>query len=327
MRTLLLALLMAAALGCDCGNVATPCSAMSGTAVVFVGRVFTNSETTRVAIEERLYNVPKDLQEVEISTVGCQLESDESYVIFAGREEDGEIIELSEGAYQVTVAKDGLVLEPEAATVKSDARSCQVLQLDMWPSGRISGTIFDSQEKSLEGVMVQAFAAETLDLLRTATTDSQGTYALGPLPRGKYIVGVNAGPSTDEGPYPPTKREDVEITDGAQVDGINLTLPPARTAAKLRFYVTGLSGQPQSGALVNLTSDDGIQRWFSDDKTTINGWLEAPVYVGEQYLASAWKNDESTQRTDILFGNAAIDVTGDNLLLTITLDHKHRRVE
>jgi len=379
-----------------------PCSAMSGNAVVFVGRVLSGSQPTRIAIEERLYNVPKDVKELEIDTAGFPLESDERYVIFAGRDEEDnlvvvpcsetfklagnehvldalrnhaaggasrlvgtvrrmsgdesdvgvvagaivtadsergtyqemtdaagnfEIRELDEGSYEVRVAKDGLMLDAPNATVMLGAKSCDVLSLDMWPNGRISGTVFDSRKKRLEGVMVQVLAADTLDLLRTTTTDSQGRYVLEPLPRGKYVVGVNAEPMRDEGPYPPTKREDVQIADGEQADGINITLPPARTAAKLRVYVTGLRGEPYTGAQVNLTSDNGVQRWYSADQTTMSGWLEAPVYVGEQYVVSAWKEDNSASGPTILVGGAGIDITGDNFLLTITLDRRHSRVE
>jgi len=403
MRSLLMALLMAGPVfGCPCKNTGTPCSAMSGNAVVFVGRVLSDSQPTRVAIEERLYNVPKEVRELKIDMAGFPLESDERYVIFAGRDEEDnlvvvpcsetfklagnehvldalrnhaaggasrligtvrrmsgnesdmgvvpgaivtadsgrgtyqvmtdaagnfEIRELDEGAYEVRVAKDGLILERLTATASLGAKSCELLLLDMWPSGRISGTVFDSREKRLEGVVVQVLAAETLDVLRMATTDSQGRYVLEPLPGGKYVVGVNAAPSTDEGPYPPTKREDVQIADGEQADGINITLPQARTAAKLRVYVTGLRGEPYTGAQVNLASENGIQRWYSADQTTMSGWLEAPVYVGEQYVVNAWKEDSSASGPTILFGSARIDITGDNLLLTVTLDHRHSRVE
>src|SRR5580704_14100758 len=93
MRTLLTALLMAIpVLGCDCTSVASACSGLSGTAVVFVGRVLPDSEPTRVIVEERLLNVAKEAQELEIDTSGCPLESDEKYVIFARRDEDGNLV-------------------------------------------------------------------------------------------------------------------------------------------------------------------------------------------------------------------------------------------
>jgi hypothetical protein len=73
---------------------------MSGSAVVFVGRVLVESGAdwgpARVAVEEGLFNVPKDLREVEIDTFAgssCyrHIEAGERYVIFAGRSSDGKL--------------------------------------------------------------------------------------------------------------------------------------------------------------------------------------------------------------------------------------------
>jgi hypothetical protein len=90
---------------CFCGNSATPCSDVRGSAVVFVARVLVDSGEGRgtgpaiVLIEEPLFNVPNELREVEIDTsagTSCyrRLKGGERYVIFAEKQ-DGPPVRLA----------------------------------------------------------------------------------------------------------------------------------------------------------------------------------------------------------------------------------------
>ena len=403
MRALLTALLMAAPVfACSCASTGTPCSAMSGTAVVFVGRVLTDGEPTRVAIEERLYNVPKDLEETGLDTfvgTSCsrQLESGERYVIFAGRRDNGklfvapcswtfrvrgnenildalrnktvggnswlvgtvrrfsgtyldekgvagatvtvdsqhetisdafgtyEIRDLAPGRYQIQVKKAGFVQasehyhwsgeqENERGTVMAGPNSCEVCDLSMWPTSRISGSVFDSQGDPAENVTVQAFAVfgeggRGSYPLRTTTTDSQGHYAIEPLPGGEYVIGVNATEDTDESPYPRALREGVRIADGDQLDGVNIVLRPKRKAAILRVHVVGVQGEPYLNARIDLENSSGVQRWDQ-------GLLEIPVYVGEKYKVTA---SGSGVDDEYLEGSATVEIVEDSPTVTIVL--------
>jgi hypothetical protein len=132
-----------------------------------------------------------------------------------------EIRGLAPERYRVQVLKDGFVPDSEynnrwsgrlvvnketrkigpdkvdLGTVVVEQNSCEVWDVAMWPNGQISGTVHGTQGQRLSGVTVQAFAFDPKGEresrpLRTGTTDSQGKYAIGPLPGGKYVVGVNA---------------------------------------------------------------------------------------------------------------------------------------
>jgi hypothetical protein len=98
MRLLVSAFLATAPMfACSCLNTASACSAMSGSTVVFLGRVLVDSGEgwgtgpARVLVEEALLNVPKDLHEVQISTsagTSCyyRLKAGERYVVFAQKQ-------------------------------------------------------------------------------------------------------------------------------------------------------------------------------------------------------------------------------------------------
>lgn len=88
----LLLLTAASSWGCSCMSLASPCSEVGGSSVIFVARVLTDSGDgwgkgpAHVAIEEALQNVPADLREADIETAAgtsCyfRLKAGERYVI------------------------------------------------------------------------------------------------------------------------------------------------------------------------------------------------------------------------------------------------------
>ena len=214
-----------------------------------------------------------------------------------------EIPLLTPGRYKIEISKTGyspdstynqrwsgrMVLNPATNTIEPDkadpglvvvsANSCTIWDLAMWPAGRITGTVRDSNRKPLTGVIVQGFAFDNKNNresspLRTGTTASDGTFTLEPLPPGNYAVGVNANLYKDEDAYPPTLYLDgrgAYLAESVALNGIDIVLPPARVATKLRTTVLGPDGRPYSGATIRLDNLAGIQRWFSRNKSDENG--------------------------------------------------------
>ncbi len=221
--------------------------------------------------------------------------------------------------------------EPEKADpglVVVSANSCSIWDLAMWPAGRITGTVRDGNLKPLNGVTVQGFAFDTNNNresspLRTAKTASDGTFSLEPLPPGNYAVGVNANLYKDEDAYPPTLYLDgrgTYLAESATQNGIDIVLPPARVAAKLRTTVLGPDSRPYPDATIRLDNLAGVQRWFTRNKSDENGEITLPVYVGERYVVRAF-NYSSDGNFE---GAAQIEVVDASPSAVVVLHRKER---
>lgn len=199
---------------------------------------------------------------------------------------------------------------------------CAVWDLSMWSNGRISGIIRNSDGQPIKGVLVQAFAtddrgAQESEPLRVAVSGEDGSYQLDRLPSATYLIGVNADKYQDRSPYRPTlyAKEGVRLYDAERRSGIDLTLAPPRTPAKLR--VTVIAPADDSGGLfaVSLQDLNGEQKGFyRADENHPTDPIEAPVYVGERYLVEAYAGRlQGTARVDIASteSSVAVFVTGE----------------
>ena len=261
-----------------------------------------------------------------------------------------EIPKLNPGRYKIEISKTGyipdstynqrwsgrMVLNPATKRIEPDkadpgwvvvsANSCSIWDLAMWPAGRIIGTVRDANRRPLSGVTVQGFAFDTKNNresspLRTAKTTSDGTFTLEPLPAGNYAVGVNAKLYDDDDAYPPTLYLDgrgTYLAESATLSNIDIVLPPARVAAKLLITVLGPDGGPYSGAAIRLDNLEGVQRWFSRNKSDENGEITLPVYVGERYVVRSfdYRSDGEFQ------GVAQLEVVDKSPSIVVVL---HRR--
>ena len=197
----------------------------------------------------------------------------------------------------------------------------------MSPAGNIAGTIRDREHKPLSGIKVQAFAFDRKDKresspLRTAITNSNGTYSIEPLPAGKYIVGVNADAYQDEDVYPPTLYQSgraIGLEESGSAKGIDFDLPPPRIAAQLQVTVVDLDGKPFKGASLRLNSPEGEERWVSLKESGADGQFTAPVYMGTQYTVKATYYGS---RTANLEGSVQLSVTYKNPSVVIVLKPK-----
>ncbi|MCX6598046.1 MAG: carboxypeptidase-like regulatory domain-containing protein [Acidobacteria bacterium] len=213
--------------------------------------------------------------------------------------------------------------EKYAGTVAVANRLCAVWDLALWPAGIIKGTVRDRQGKPLSGVTVQAFGMDQYQQrepspLRTTVTAADGTYTLTPLPRGAFVVGVNAESFHDSNAFSPTLYSNggrVELAEVGSAEGIDLVLPPPRAPATLLVKVLSPEGAPYPGAQVRLDNLQGVQRFVSTTPTDTTGEISVPVYLGETYTARA-----SSYRGDAHFvGTASVEITGETRSVTIVL--------
>lgn len=235
-------------------------------------------------------------------------------------------------------------IEPEKSstrgTVLVDPQSCEVWDLRMWQRGRISGMVRSVSGGPLASVTVQAFGLDkngyrSSSPLRIAETDHLGRYRIEPLPDGEYVVGVNADKYRDRDPYPPTLYEGkpnspsgghVLVQDGSEVTDVNLVLGAKRTPTTIVVKVLGPSGIPHGGASITLANTDGVQRWSSEVKTSEEGILEVPAYMGEQYVVKASSLKFTSLATggtfETLEGSSLVTLKGHNSTVLVLLGPK-----
>lgn len=273
-----------------------------------------------------------------------------------------EIRSIAPGQYQMEIAKPGFVPDQRfnrrwsgfffSGSAKDfkerEARgnvfiwtgSCHVWDLSMWPNGRIAGIVRNTAGRPLGGVIVQAFALEkngkqASSPLRTGVTDDSGSYRIEPLPGGDYLIGVNAQSYSDDSPYPPTLfgKQDkgshgtrVPIADGGEANQVDLILPGKRTPATLRVLVVTANGAPHAGAGVRILNPAGVQRGYAKEKTTVDGFTELPVYLGEQYIVEAYSyhrpDKELPGNFDSLEGRVSVEMSKPDMEVTVVLAPK-----
>ena len=142
-----------------------------------------------------------------------------------------EFLGLSPGRYTLKVSKDRFAPDDNFAlnaktgmlehTVLVDAKSCVAWDADMWAEGSIVGVVRGLDGQALSGISVQAFAAEGDKTRswpdRVAASGSDGSYSLGPLPEGDYLVGLKSA----DGQVNFTR---VHVGESQEIKGVDLIL-------------------------------------------------------------------------------------------------------
>lgn len=77
-------------------------------------------------------------------------------------------------------------------------------------------------------------------------------------------------------------------------------------------------GKPHPGATVRLDTLQGVQRWFSREKTDVNGELVAPVYAEESYVVKVF-HYASELNFRKLEGSATVHVDGREASVVVVL--------
>jgi hypothetical protein len=88
--------------------------------------------------------------------------------------------------------KDRVPVNPETINVRTD--SCTEIEIAALPDGKIAGTVINSNGKPLSGSHVRLWNTNDLTGLGYwwwgEETDARGNFSQGPIPPGKYVVGV-----------------------------------------------------------------------------------------------------------------------------------------
>jgi hypothetical protein len=138
---------------------------------------------------------------------------------------------------------------------------------DLGHSATVRGIVRDSISNSvLQNATVQLFAGT---FIRTATTDSAGSFAITGVPIGHYIIGF-LHPLLDSIGIDPPLRE-IDISGPAEV---NLATP---SPSRMKRAICGKSFSADSGAVIIGTVNDAISGAPSAGVSVTGEWLEYTI--------------------------------------------------
>jgi len=217
---------------------------------------------------------------------------------------------LRNGRYTIQFAKPGF-LPPPSKEIEVTNGQCALSYGELAPNGSVSGIVRGANGRPLAGITVQAVPAlRNSGPFREIRTRDDGSYTLTGLPAGRYAIGVNAG-SDDHGPYPPTLRTAVTLSEHQALKNVDVTLPPARTPARLWVRVLWPGGRPYAGAQISAEVEQPAFRGYGSTTTDANGEAYFDLYRGERYLIRAidTPHTASDGRTPLYLGNARVTLT------------------
>ncbi len=227
---------------------------------------------------------------------------------------------LRNGRYTIQFAKPGF-LPPPSKEIEVTNGQCALSSEELAPNGTISGIVRSGNGGPLAGIVVQAVPAlRSAGPFRETRTRDDGSYTLPGLPAGRYAVGVNAG-SDDQGPYPPTLRAAVTLSEHQALKNVDVTLPPPRTPARLRVRVLWPGGRPYAGAQISAEVELPAFRGYGSTTTDAAGRADFNLYRGEHYLIRAFDapHHASDGRTPLYQGRARVTMTATRQELVLQL--------
>jgi hypothetical protein len=208
-----------------------------------------------------------------------------------------EFAHLKPGAYRFTATlPTPFVPWPSVAVALDNDRTCIQMDSVARLDGRIRGRVLREDGRPEPGVRVEASAARAIDgngQPRTvgAVSNQDGTFEIGPLPVGVYLVGTELSSrllprKLDRRRYYPGVRDraaavPVHLDAGAQVQLRDFRLPALPTDRTIEVVVRDSDGNLVPGATVTLY---GARQ---EDHTTPDGRISFTLPYGAYFNVSA----------------------------------------
>lgn len=195
-------------------------------------------------------------------------------------------LQVLPGKYGLQATRIGYESLEPSYTVNVPRGGCSRLQIPMWSSSTISGTILNSVGLPLRGVKAELVLFENgeMQLANEAISDEQGRYELTRVPAGDYLLGINllAGINSRL-PYavryfPGVSSRELaavlRIDEGQSLNHYDFSLEDPQGTRTIRVKVRWPDGRPVINASVNFRSEaakDSLykmdwQNRFTDEK-------------------------------------------------------------
>lgn len=188
------------------------------------------------------------------------------------------------------------------------ARGCTSIWLRTSLNGRIRGHVSGPDNKPSPDTTVTATFLDMpshkylFTLKPYAQTDETGRFDIGPLPPGRYLLGVNTRfPPSEEEPYlpyfypkgpDPLQATIIELGEGEKIENLLLKLPARLEPRKFSFKVVWPDGEIAEDFSVSVYTSDFD--WFEARHFSIRpvGWLELPLFTNIKYWVAGDARDE-----------------------------------
>lgn len=214
---------------------------------------------------------------------------------------------------------ESLVLTyPEETEYDVQPGSCYQLRFVTAVNGKISGRVTDAAGLPVANARVTVFSTKTrgekdvTELKLSATTDENGEYTVKQIPRGSFVVGINAdqAPAVERPflktfhPNSPTRSgaRVIELGEGEKVTGVDIQAGTPLVEQEIRVRVIGPGGMKLDGGYVylhdpNYPEDEVVggelTELAADGRATLRGlqtrtyWLHAAVRTSAGEICAA----------------------------------------
>jgi len=228
------------------------------------------------------------------------------------------------GKYRLKLeAKESEFVRSMPEVELADARGCAVTGFIVETNNRVALRVVTAKGEAARGIVVQAVEAppgKPYTVHRT-TTDANGDAVLGPLPDGRYLVGVNLRERpTEQHPYAafyhPGVRDAgdaavVRTKGGKRRDLGVLKLPPPLAERTLTGVVVFQDGRPAAGASVSVSVHNVVGGPSAADEA---GRFSVTLHDGVTYEVRA-----TLSRDRVYWSSRPMTVTATEKLEPLTL--------
>jgi hypothetical protein len=185
----------------------------------------------------------------------------------SNRAGDFAVTGLDPGSYTVSLEMEGsyrVDVHPDPVVIR-DVRACAVADAGVYPDGRVSGRILDSDSRPVRGLTVdltvpgaagRGLSDSDPDRLRTVSRDD-GTYELTDVPPGRFVLGISGRTVRELAAFHPgvVRRSEAAtfiVPRGGRVSLGDFVIPATIPLVEISGVIFDSDDMPAAGARVYL---------------------------------------------------------------------------
>ena len=213
---------------------------------------------------------------------------------------------VSPGKFKVKLQlPDWLIAHASEQEIVVGDRGCGSAVFWVTDNGRLSGRVVDVQGQPIPRILLSLVdpSDDKKDPAKATRSDNDGRFGFTAVPPGRYLIGVNvsryADPKDPTMAYPPAfypgvvyqvSAEVITLGLGEKLTGLDIRMPPSRTASVLTIEVVWDDGSPIANAQLSLSDATGASDVAYGSVADKQGRFTVNGYVGQQVIVQARSN-------------------------------------